>query len=381
MPILEKNNFSEIVQKLETNFSKKVAIACDWLEFFGDGYFPIPQKTTKEVVTLETFTLNDNIFLQYCGHGTSLYQSLFKVYVHGEHFAMAQAHPRFIKGQFVESTFGLKIENHMLYTDYWNTYLEDFLYTLDLKIENVTRLDVCIDGLQGVLETLNFYHSQGAQEKFLNRMGKSGLNGYEFKDSTGKFDKFSIGSSKSDKVCAFYCKTREIEVSNKTYILAYWKRQKMDIVENVPVYRLEMRMRSAFLKGLKDFDYLQLHDSTYLASIFRTAANNFFHFKTGTAKNKSEQCDLPIVPYTKLGGKLLTKLKKPESQDRYKAKLTIHLFSKLIIIGKIEKKKVESTMIDQIMFLIDLYELDRWYSKKIEQWRKDYEPQKIKIVK
>lgn len=359
---------------------KNISIALDWLEFFGSGDIPVVNLSAgKDAKTV--FTLSDEIVLQYQGHGTAMYNLLYTAYYFGEAFCTIQANPRFCKGNFTEKTIQIKIENHVLYTNYWLNYVEELIYLLNIQIDNVTRLDIAVDGLQNVHEFLNMYQKQSADSKTVHRKGKAAWNAYQMHDKTMLNDRFTIGSSKSDRVVAFYCKSKEIEVSNKNYISKFWSVSSMQIPTDSEVYRLEMRFKSQYLKKLNDFDWLRLTEKEYLASLFKTGAHNFFDFTYGLKKEEKRNNDIKIIPYDDLKAKLLTKNTKPESQDRYKAKLSIHLDSKLLITNKVKRQDVRESIVLRLNFMVNYYNLEDWYNKKLPHWIEIYEPMQLKIEK
>jgi hypothetical protein len=365
------------------NMSKKVqfcpTINIDWLEFFGDGRIPKPR--IKEKMKPEDFIhkLSDDTFLKYRGHGTSMYNSLFDVYVSGEEFATLKAHPRVCKGPLTEYTFSLEIKNHLLYANYWPEYLTEFIYLLDLKIENVTRCDIAIDGNPYAEQFLNTYFKQNAENKYINLLGKARFTPQGIHHKTMQARSFSVGSAHSDKIVSVYCKSDEIETSNKGYIQAFWKRSGMKLEEGQRVHRIEMRMRSKFIKSIVDFDFLKLTDCKYLASIFMTGCKGFFEFTWQDNPRLDRQTRIDLIPWEMLGAELLEKNKKPETSDRYKAKLSIHLFEKLLITGKIKNEKQAHSMRVQLIFLVNYYSLEKWYIKKLDEWTVNYENLRVPI--
>lgn len=354
-------------------------INLDWLEFFGDGYVPIPIQ--KKDMQPEDFIhkLSEEVHLRYLGHGTSYFTAVFEIYMDGELFGSVMAHPRSNKKGFKETSFQLKIENYMLYTDYWLESLNRFLFLLDLKIKSVTRCDIAIDGVIGVEKILNYYYKQTAENKQINKIGRAEFNPHKLNNKTMTARSFSVGSAKSEKQISVYCKSDEIEVSNKVYITKFWEKSGLK-PEGRKIHRIEMRFKSKYLKIIKDFNYEMLSQTEYLASLFRTGCKGFFEFSYNDSKRLDRQSKVNLIPFYILGGQRLEKNKKPETADRYKAKLAIHLYEKMLITGKIKTSEQASNMQNQIVFLVDFYDLTLWYIKKLDEWQEMYLPLAKKIV-
>jgi hypothetical protein len=376
----EVKEYLQDIKEIEKN----PIVVLDWLEFFGTGLIPIP-KEKPEGPEDYIFKMADNIFLQYRGYGTSMYSNLFDVYIDGEIFATLQAMPRFLKGSFKTETVQFRIENNLLYTNYWLDTLSNFIYVCDIQIESYPRIDIAIDNLNYVNEFLNTYQCQRKETQFISRKGRARLNGLEFIDKDMKFKRFTMGTAKSEKQISNYCKSQEIETSNKLYIKKYW--EKNGVVKDSEVWRIEMRLKSKWLNNIKDFSFYDLVNNDYLVSLFKYAADKFFDFRINDNINVSRQTKINLIPYDKFSIYKLEKNKKPETTDRYKAKLTVHLFEKLIISGKIEynnkSKEVSEKQIklmrEQITFLVQFYDLDDWYFKKLPFWNEEYKNLKISI--
>lgn len=343
-------------------------IALDWLEIFGYARF---DRTSKEE---DVFVLSDSVAILYKGHGTAMYNELYEIYHDGEKFGMLQADPRFEKGAMTANSISLKVDNAWLYTiELWDV-LQDVKTALKAEFHNVTRVDIAIDGLNHVRDFVNMYMKQTPEARFINKKGRSAMNAYEFDQETHLFQKFSFGSSKSDKVVSVYNKTKELENSNKKYIQRFWENSGMAWrVAEEEVYRVEVRLRSKALKKVKGFELEKLQDKDYLSSLFKTACKNFFEFTISSSdSNVTRQKEVKLIPYEKLNARLLEKTKRPMQTDRYKAKMTIHLLSKLLIEDTVTSKKEVESMVNTIDDMVKRYDLDEWYSKKADEWQQTY---------
>jgi hypothetical protein len=352
--------------------NKKPVINLDWLEFFGEGYLPLPRSKPKMEPEDFIHKLSDDVYLHYKGHGTGFFNAAFEIHMGQEVFGTILAHPRSRKQGMNEKSFQLKIENHMLYTDYWLDMLNHFTFLLDLELKSVTRCDIAIDGVEGVEAMLNLYYKQSSENKYINMHGRAKFTPHSINAKSMTAKSFSIGSGKSEKIVSVYCKSDEIEISNKSYIRSFWERSGLQTELNSKVHRIEMRFRSKALKMIKDFDYEKLIDKEYLSSLVKTGCKGFFEFSWNNNARLDRQSKIHLIPWDLLGGTLLEKNRKPEVSDRYKAKLSIHLSEKLILRQKIRHAELEAGMRHHINFLVHFYELEDWYKRKVEEWREDY---------
>lgn len=357
------------------NSTKNACINLDWLEFFGEGYVPLPREKKEMKPEDYIHKLSDDVFLRYLGYGSSNFKAIFEVYVNGESFADIKAHPRSAKRGFKETSFQIAIKNHMLYTDYWKNCLDQIVFLLDLNLNSVTRCDIAIDGVADIEKMLNSYFKQTAKEKYINKLGKASFTPHNLDNKTMTVRSFSIGSGKSDKVVSVYCKSDELEISNKTYIKKYWERSGLNVAGKV--HRIEMRFKSKYLKRIKNFDWQMLSDKDYLSSLMKTGCENFFEFTWNDNARLDRQSKICVIPWEELGGIVLEKNKKPETSDRYKAKLAIHLFEKMLLTGAGGDERPDNLQ-ETIAFLVKLYDLDKWYIRKLDEWQEDYKPQRVR---
>lgn len=341
--------------------SRKYTISLDWLELFGEA---------QNVEINEKLTLiSDSIGLKHRGHGTAMYNDLIEVYYFGEKAAVLQVNPRFIKGAMKEKSAQIKFENHLLYSDYFIEFYEDLKAVIQFKLNNFTRIDIAIDNCKEVQEFLNFYNNQSRHDiQFLHK-GKARFSALGLDKKTMDYQQFIVGTAKSEKQLSVYNKSKELEQSNKQYIREFWKNN--GIKDCSEVFRVEMRLKSKFLKSVKDLTLKNLTDSTFLASLFKTATNNFFEFVENTDSNISRSKGVDLIPYDQLGGQLLEREKQPERDDIYKAKLTIHYLVKMLICNKV-KPEEQDTYWKVIVDTSERFGLDDWYNEKIYYWSEQY---------
>ncbi|MDX2195704.1 MAG: replication initiation factor domain-containing protein [Cytophagales bacterium] len=364
---------------MSDNFDKynnsNITIAVDWFEFFGNTKCSVLLNNYKpdEKKEFQTIDYGYNLVVLNMGHGTPMYNVLYEIYVGGELFASLQTHPRFVKGDFKDNSISFKIANNQLYSDKWVDNMAEIMDLLKLKINNITRLDICIDGCNGVLKFLNSFVKQTPESKSYIKMGKATMSSCMFDSNTLSYSSFTFGKRTSDKYLIVYNKTKELERSNKKYIEKFWL--KNGLMAEI-VYRVEIRLTSKVLAQIQLTDISMLLDTTYLASLFRTASDNFFHFKKNTGDtNKSREQDVNLIPYELLCGELLAKSQRPKTTHRYKAKLTIR---KCHFDLNVKENSIDSEiMLERVIQRnIDEFDLQKWYLASVPTWLKEYKVHK-----
>lgn len=353
-------------------------ISLDWLELFlipsnetkGSNpslpgfIIPTPRENERQ------YEISDSVSLLLEPYGTQLYSNKWKLLVYGEEFGYLLTHPRRMQGSVKPSSMSLKVANHQLYTAGLIETLLEALAGLNAEIHNVSRLDIAVDGTNEVRDFLNAYTKQEAESKGVHMKGRAKFSGLWQCHNTMSYDRFLIGSAKSGKQISVYNKTAELETSNKKYIQNTWKLAGMDTTGTV--YRTELRLKSEAIKEIKDFDFMQLENPAYLASIFKTQSNNFFQFtRFSDDSNISRQEVLDPLNYSQFGGAKLDKLRKAKTTDRYKVKLGAHLTVKNVLKGQLTEIQ-EVCQITNLPFQLHQWDLMEWYDKMLPYWTQAY---------
>lgn len=359
---LDKTGFSGI----ENLGKHKISIVIDWFQVFGICR-ELPAPVQGEVMEF------GDVALAYTGHGSELFECVFDVYLEGEKVAVLQQSPRHT---LAEGSAMLKLENYLFYYEDWHTIFVRITDTLHFVTKSVTRLDVAIDGSKDIVPFLNQYLKQTDSQ--IKMKGKATFK-TNFEASSQNFTWFQVGSSASNKCISIYNKTKEIEQSNKIYIKRFWENNELD-TEN-DIYRVELRLRSKGCKDVSGFDVDKLSDSTYLASLCKTHFENFFEFVHNKDTNISRCESVQLIDWDMLGACLLEKIDKKQVNDRYKAKLTIHLLMKLHYQDLISDA-LKSESMPYIEKLLCDFDLRQWYAGKLSEWKDAYYlPTNKRIVK
>lgn len=368
----QKSTFKSFFELTNRSFdTNKVSIAIDWLQLYGTvdiERFPIPESLDQENLPAYDF---DTITMVHKGTRTQFYQNLWEVIADGEVVGSMETHPVKVRSTFVANQASFKFVNHLMYCDYWHDVLQALKAELGFRVGNITRLDIAMDGLNPINEFLNAYQRQTAQKEAIDKIGKrTQMSAYNFDDRSKTFGRFTVGSPKSGKYVSVYDKSKELETSNKTYIKHFWEKAGMDVATKN--YRVEFRLHSEEIKKLKiDVDYLALPE--YLASICKSAANKFFEWRWKIDDaNISRWPKVNLIDWDALDATLLERAMKPETADRYKAKLSVHLVENHLYLGKVKEAQIESEK-EHVAALLERFELHGWYNKCLPTWQKECE--------
>lgn len=353
------------------------ALAIDWLEIFGLANIPRPDFATK-TKSIEKYIssfceIGDRIALDYKGHGSDRFLAVFDVFLDAEKFGVLKAFPRLEKGVFKENTVQFKLENSLLYTNY---FLEDLMYFIqatNFKIRSFTRLDLAVDGANHLIDFCNNYKKQSWNTKQVIRVGKATFNEHAFSDQSMKAASFTIGKPTSSKYLSIYLKSKELKLSNKNYIKLYWEKNGLDTQY---VERCEIRMNSKFLSTVQNLSLEKLTDPDYLAGLAKKGMEGLLEFRQNTDSNLSRCKPIELINWRNFNCERIEVERKQYNDDIYKAKLTIHLFYKNKTIGLFDEETIEHSnyMINK---LIAFYDLEDWFLSKVPEWHEDYKKLKI----
>ena len=354
-----------IKSSLNTAQNAKTCINLDWLQYYG-------VLESGELLNDKT-QIFDNVVCVRQGYGVSGWKNTFEIFVDGESAAFIFTNPRL--DNLPERAASVKIVNDLLYTDYWAECFLEICEKISYKPKNVTRLDIALDGTNYMRPFLSGYFNQTPKNKHVYQIGKAQWSSYWHDDTSMMSKRFSLGSTKSNKVVAIYCKTDEIKKSGKTYILKNWEKAGLDYTSQ-PVYRTEIRFKSQALKAIEDFNLNELSNIEYQKSLLRTGITGFLKF---TVKpNKSSDTNIRRYPeaklfdWSKIGGALLSKTERIPTTDVYKAKMMIHKLTKdQIIYG--DDDLLESV----VQRYVGNFDIEDWYTMKLDEWKKEYEAQRL----
>lgn len=381
------DNFKEIIKDGKTC---KVCVNLDWLSVM----FLDVLDTIKEVVPgSETVFISNTISIRFYGKGTEHYKYIWDVLYNGEFVANILSHTRnekFVKKGVVKVDF----KNFLLYTSsLWPIY-NDIVNTFKLKYKNISRVDICVDGLTYLMKFLNVYVKQEYGEKAIEIKGKSKVNFKMFDKKTTMFQAFGLGVV--PKSITMYNKSLEIVKSGKEYIQKMWiangickdvipvkelheaylklkpKQQEEKIYLNgfENIYRFETRLTGATILKMVDFKMEWLQDVNQLMSIIKRTNDNFFEFVWYTYGDLSKCEGIEIMPYLKYDIKNIEMEKAKPRDDLYKTKLSIKKNIRQLFIGNLGPG--DMAVSQMLVFDIENFELHDWYNQRINGWCKEF---------
>lgn len=356
-------------------------ISCDKLYVTCMGDIPKPEGGQA------TFQANGTA-ISHTGKGAGAFQHLFDLFYEGETIGHLLAHPNPAHTIYDPKAVRVELSNNILYRAGFAAVLMQVLEDFELRVQTIAQLDLAIDGLNHLPDLLNAYQKQGT-DKDVRMVGarnaKNPMPKFQaaaFNHETMKYENFHIGN-KATRVFVVYRKINELAMmsSAKTYIPEFWKAnglvgQDFDLFDawqsGLEIWRLELRMKSEAVKAVKNFDLAKLEDAGYLASIFRTQANNFLDFAwvdhgdTNQRRNL-EANRIPIIPYERLQGRLLEKSKRMPSDGLFKAKMTISGYHERKFLGVLTPQAEESGKI-LVREYVERYNLNSWLKRSLPRW-------------
>ena len=397
-----KQDNNNVISAKTTKCSRTSKTGCKFTQFFGANELPESVSVCLDWLSLMVICfiqepeqgevmrhINDDIILEYCGHGTPIFKHSYKIYVGGEFVANIHTHgktEKIIKPDICK----LEIANHVLYANWIDTY-NDILTGLKIQsVQNVSRLDIAIDGANNVPKLLNLYAKQTASRQYVKMIGKANFDAKRLDKTTMLYNNFKVGSS--GKQISVYCKSRELEHSHKEYIRETWRRAGMDT--EAEQWRTELRLGSQAIKEIKGIkksgvgeDGQPLEDiflpgieienlisPHYLLQLFRTQINNFFEFvKVETDSNISRSKKIDLFQFRKLSVTLLDKLPRAIVRGAYKAKMSIHNAIMCVLLNCYQGKEAVIDALNHVGDNIQLYNLERFYAKKLPEWIENYQ--------
>jgi hypothetical protein len=190
-----------IEQAIQAAKHNKTVVNLDWVQYYGElESFDLLSGSTQ---------VYENVVCLKQEQPVSGWRISYEILVDGESFGWLYTDNRIESCS--ERSASLKVNNNLLYTDYWYDLFAHVCHSIHYKPKNITRLDIALDGTQHVRNFLNGYIKQSQKNRTIFKSGKARLSSYWNDPDTLDFERFTIGSSKSNKVVSVYNKTKELE--------------------------------------------------------------------------------------------------------------------------------------------------------------------------
>jgi hypothetical protein len=265
--------------------SDNLCISVDWFQVMLNGII--------EGIDIEDlqddYQFNDVALVVSEKHrnGTTHFKVGYEVLHHGERFGLLLLFPR--SKVLDESASSFQVYNNLLYQKGWTVRFIEILKQLDLALNNVTRLDLAIDGADIFSDWKKYEIGE------YNISGKATTKVY--RNSNRSIKQFELGSKSSDKMIVGYNKSKELlsgKSVNKNYIKNHW--EKFNIDTSKDVLRLELRLRNKAIKLVKEFSIQYLENAEYIAGLMRSQMENFFEYRKANDNDKNKRRAPKIQP-------------------------------------------------------------------------------------
>ena len=297
---------------------------------------------------------------------TKRYNEGYRIYVDGEDFGRIEASPK--NPNINPNLVKIQVNNHILYQRGWVDRLQYLSGWIGLEFNNVTRIDVAIDGgdflggFDGLIRER--YGKVGKAKVAAVRTGKMELEG------------FYIGSAKSEKRIRGYNKSREIKESgaNKTYIPAFWKANGLDTTKDIE--RLEIVMKGKALRKVKGFDFRKLEDTRYLAGLAKCMVKGFYEFvDMGSDSNVSRGKRIQPVAWEYFDGvEVIREKKTNEPSVVWAVKQAVAFEMREAFSTRIKQNdRPYREAYDKCHERCKTYGILGWFDRKVKDWEKDAE--------
>ena len=136
------NTGVNVAQKSSETVENRVLMTCDYLQFMCRGTLNFLSELEDEKnvpVTIGDWTFKP------LGRATTMFNRMIRVDYNGEYFLTLLDTPRVatMKKDFVK----IDVQNHFLYYTNYVSLLLQFLDDTGLKFNNLTRMDIALDGV------------------------------------------------------------------------------------------------------------------------------------------------------------------------------------------------------------------------------------------
>lgn len=390
-----KNSTTNVGRKKGIHNRALYAIVIDWLELTlkqKDGPFytldeygePPELIVLSEQVTLIRRKSKNGKFYA----GSKAYSAQYDVIYQGEEVAILHACNRFGKPELSQ----LKILNYLLYTDRWFTTLEQITEALQATVNNITRLDIAIDGRGFIVQHVR--NRDRVRAGKFRKVGKAKTNLQE--NGSYEVEGFNVGTRKSGKLLTGYYKGDLLQKASKAgrddkpYIPEYWQAQGLiKSKEEIPeIERLELKLsaRQIAETKLKDDDKEEaiqierLQELGYLAGIFQLHCNNFYQWikqtqDTNVTRAKEVGTIDPVewnyfeaVEVVRIKAK-----KKPSALWAARMAISFHMRESFVKahLGAFENNSKADAAKEYCTLLAEVYGIEDWFYQKLKTWEKD----------
>lgn len=348
-PFIQATNDKKTSEAMEAMQKVKYTICLDWFEALLTGDLVEFQTPLTEY----KYDLG-KIVLKQTDIQTKIFKYNYDIFFKGKLFGAVNVTPR--NSAIIKSnTVQFKAENNVLYEEGFIRECRYVFKKLGWKVKNISRLDIALDGI-GFVDFIQDWK----YEKKYTKLGKASDTMLEQQDN---FLACYIGRRASEKMIRCYVKSIELEKSNKYYIGDFWKKSNLQTGENGRVERLEITLKNEALKKIRYFDWRELENFEYLASLMKTSFENFFEFvEKSDIKNTSQKKRVEFIDWENIGAVHLERLSTKETSELYRMKQGAKtLFGCYIASGS-------TLYADMAWEMAENINCQQWYIDHLERW-------------
>jgi hypothetical protein len=190
----------------------------------------------------------------------------------------------------------LELENRTLYNQqlFTRQTVEGLLRAIDAEVAKILRVDIAFDS-EGLMAFLEAVHRRDivAVRKMAAKKGKKYIN-----LETDEIEGFNFGSRSAGRFARCYVKTLEIEISGKTYITKFHKKNGLSGM----VCRLELELKSDFIRTVEGLRWFDVFDLTKVTALGEKAMSGWFDWvpadSTDSKRNRRER--VTIVDFSEV---------------------------------------------------------------------------------
>lgn len=327
----------------------------------------------EETISLEQFSeglLNQGGFkLEHLPGGAGVWNSRSVVWYNNEKVGILtwDSYLPTLKGSMV-----IKLENHLFYYESfeffkWWDMVEEFAQTFGTAVLNISRLDLCLDGVNfdPLVDAIGFNHGVYQIKQKNTVVGHWDI-------SSQRHTSLSVGKKSGARYGRYYNKTQEIKDKGgqKDYINYYHKANGYD-PENRDVKRFEIVYKSEFLNDY-GIHWQDLWKQEKLLALFKQSLDNFFEFVPlwHTDSRKSRRPRLPLIDWSKW--------KEIPVLIRIKRKIKDGIRTAKILVKKLIKDAMGFDGVESFYLLraagaqVEKYDLWEWLKKRQNYWPDEF---------
>lgn len=341
---------------------KKYTINLDWLQF-------VTKKTIE--INFAGYQSPNLIVTENNSHNPNFYKCYVVSLLGTE---ICELHTIPTNMNYSKDEVVVKVKNNLLYHNGYLSSIHLIMKELGLEFVRISRIDIALDGIDNL--KINDYIKRYTRTDTIQiNNDKLKIDGIGFDKKAVKFDTYSIGRKKYQKVAKAYNKTQEIDESQKDYISKYWELNDLNTEKDVG--RFEIQLGNRHLKKYEINNLCKLSDISFIGSIFKNEVENWFKMYQVKKKDiKAHRKDIAIkkgkqlplfkwkhIPHESLG----LSLKEVQPNLEHQAKRSVSFNLTDLIDNFPNNESTSGNTVSNIQSVTINYDLEKFTAKKINE--------------